>query len=333
MQNHLTLLIKKSLLFLTLFTIYINAEAVRIMPMGDSITRGYPYDSGYRKYLWYKLQETEFNLDFVGTQNHGTFVNPSFDTNHEGHNSIKSYELEEITYSALEDTSPDIILLHIGSNDTSPTQGVNSSSIAGVSAILNEIDRYETNFNHPIRVMLASIINRRSYHTTITQFNNNLRAMATTRIANGDKITLVNMETDAGLNSSDFSDATHPNYSGYSKMANVWFNTLTTMLPPPIPDEPTNLIFSENMDNTITLQWNDNATNELGFQIYQNGVLIDTVNSNVTSYILTNLEPRSTYTYTIVAYNTHGTSDPITITFTTKDDYRWLPAVYHVILN
>lgn len=198
------------------------------MPLGDSITHGNP--SGYRNYLWYKLEDKEYTIDFIGSQNDGYLVTPYFDSNHEGYWGWKTYEISAIIYTLLVNNPPDFILLHIGSNDVSPTQGVNSSSVAGLEDILNKIDAYENDYNHPITIVLASIINRREYHDTVTYFNINLRNMANARIANGDKITLVNMESDAGLTPADFQGTEHPNDSGYAKMANVWFDKLDEIL-------------------------------------------------------------------------------------------------------
>ena len=219
------------LLFISMITTSLFANSIRIMPLGDSITYGYPSDSGYRNYLWYKLEDAKYIIDFIGSQDDGYTVTPSFDYNHEGYGGWKTYDIASIVYTLLEDNQPDVILLHIGSNDTSPTQGVDSSSVTGLNNILNEIDEYERNYNHPITVILASIINRRTYHQTITDFNINLRALATSRITNGDKITLVDMESGAVLTSSDFTDATYSNDNGYAKMADVWFDKLDEVLP------------------------------------------------------------------------------------------------------
>ncbi len=49
------------------------------MPLGDSITWDWHYSdyrtdaerSGYRNYLWYLLQNEEYDVDFVGSRNNG----------------------------------------------------------------------------------------------------------------------------------------------------------------------------------------------------------------------------------------------------------------------
>jgi lysophospholipase L1-like esterase len=201
------------------------------MPLGDSITHGYPTDSGYRNYLWYALQEDDYDIDFIGSLNDGLYVNPAFDINHEGYDGWKTYDIANVVYGLLIANEPDVILLHIGSNDASPTQGLDSSSVSGLTSILNQIDLYESNYNHPITVVLATIINRRTYHATITNFNINLKNMAQTRISNGDKIVLVDMAAESALSVNDYIDATHPNNIGYEKMSTVWFDTLKSILP------------------------------------------------------------------------------------------------------
>lgn len=79
-------------------------------------------------------------------------------------------------------------------------------------------------------VVLARIINRKTYSVTTTQFNNNVQAMAEGRIAEGDEIVIVDQES--ALNYTvDMWDNVHPYNSGYNKMADVWFNGLNDFLP------------------------------------------------------------------------------------------------------
>jgi len=83
---------------------------------------------------------------------------------------------------------------------------------------------------------------------------------------------------------------------------------------------------------SATIHWEDNAFNELGFKIYKDTILIGTVGKNETTFHIDNLKPRTKYTYRVVAYNAYGESYRTIISFTTKDDYGWLPAIYHITL-
>ena len=305
------------------------ANPIRIMPLGDSITHAqYNGYQSYRSYLWSKLQNASYSVDFVGSNHDGS----GFDNDHEGYGGYMTDDIASIVYGLLGNNPPDIILLHIGSNDVSPTQGRDSSSVAGLEDILNEIDYYEDDYNHPIRVVLATIINRREYHQTVRDYNRNLINLAQSRIANGDKITLVDMEYGAGLNVNDYADATHPDNSGYYKMSNIWFNALNTLLLA-IPSTPTQLTSASVEYTSATLSWQDNSSNENGYKIYQNNTLIAVLPSNTTSYNISGLKSRETYTFTVKAYSEGGDSAPINIVLTTKDDFAWLVPIYHAILN
>ncbi len=217
-------------LFLVCLSISAKAnEPLRIMPVGDSITKGLcsTNTNGYRKPLYINLINQGYNIDFVGSQADGDFA----DTDHEGHSGWHAAEddtdddiLTNI-YNWLMVNQPEIALLHIGTNDI--TWGDEDPN--EVNDILNEIDRYETDSNESVTVILALIINRTPYSSKTTQFNNDLNDIALNRIANGDDIIVVDMETALDY-STDMYDNVHPNDNGYAKMAAVWFNVLYNLL-------------------------------------------------------------------------------------------------------
>jgi len=196
-----------------------------IMPLGDSITEG-----SYRYYLWSLLVNSGHNnVNFVGSlykmYNNTTVDSRVYDQDHEGHFGWRDDQIAASVYGWLQQNPPDIILLHIGTNGL-------EESPAHVADILNEIDRYESNYSRHIKVILARIINRNPYSALTSTFNSNVAAMAQTRINSGDDIVIVDMENGAGINySTDMYDDKHPNEYGYQKMANLWFSTLQTILP------------------------------------------------------------------------------------------------------
>jgi hypothetical protein len=209
---------------------------IRIMPLGDSITRGsssgvddVTLQISYRKALYDSLVTSGYSIDFVGSLTNGENV-PDFDPNHEGHAGWTDAQIAQNIYNnggenwlgALGTNWPHIILLHIGTNvlDTSP---------ADVETILNEIDEYENATNNHITVILARIIDMVPNSVPLHTFNNNVQAMAEARTA--DDIVIVDMEDGAGLNyalqpAGDFFDGLHPYTTGYTKMAAVWKTAL-----------------------------------------------------------------------------------------------------------
>ncbi len=233
-QNYLKLFI--SFFTLNLLTIHLYAEEasypIKIMPLGDSITSGYiladldnprPFSirTGYRNHLWYILNNAGFSVDFVGSQVAGQEIVPPFDPDHEGHRGWHSNDIAEKTYEYMVYSNPDIVLLHVGTNDY-------STSVNGVTSILNQIDLYEQVSGHSIRVLVAQIIDNASPNGIIRGFNENIQSLVTSRILDGDNITLVDMYRGAGLQGSDYTDMIHPNDSGNYKIASVWANIIMT---------------------------------------------------------------------------------------------------------
>ena len=218
-------------------------DAIRIMPLGDSITVGFSsgvmneaYMVAYRKDLWESLKAWRYSINFVGSREHGWAYESTlgFDPDHEGHGGWHAKGgtgggIAPNIYNWLVAKPADVVLLHIGTNDIS-NNGQNASE---VGEILDVIDR----FSKDITVILALIINRNPYNPATTQFNNAVKNMALNRINQiGDKIIIVDMENGANLvytqqPQGDMWDNKHPYATGYQKMANVWGNTLANLLP------------------------------------------------------------------------------------------------------
>ncbi|CAA6819652.1 MAG: Unknown protein [uncultured Sulfurovum sp.] len=269
-------LLSTILFTLSIFTFSLSADTVRIMPLGDSITDGVTDEEltekinirvGYRQSLWNSLKSTGMDVDFVGSQISGSSATPPFDAHHEGHPDWTSYDIAEKTYSFVYSAKPHNVLLHIGAND-------NSTSIYGLNAILNEIDAYEVQTGQTVRVFLAKIINRREYDLNIAGFNKNVEELFYTRWEKGDILTLVDMEEEANLKQSDYSTRTHPNASGYEKMASVWLKAIQTpyvkYTSAPIANEDkisaeTGSIISYNILANDTDRQNDISVNSVSF--------------------------------------------------------------------
>lgn len=226
----------------------LNAELVRIMPLGDSITyddrlsdhEGTPRPSsvrtGYRSHLHYQLTAAAYPVDFVGSRVAGNAVIPPFDPHNEGHPGWTSYEIGNNVYRFLSQNPADIVLLHIGTND-------NDTSVAGVNDILDEIDFYEEHTGRFVRVIVALVIDRQAQNDLILAgFNHNLDNLLQRRINSGDAITVVNMYRGAGLTSADYQDHTHPSDAGYQKMAQVWFDALMAPYNVSLHSFPTTLV-------------------------------------------------------------------------------------------
>jgi len=210
-----------------------SAGIVKIMPLGDSITyddaNAYEDSHGnnlvpegkrtaYRSFLAYDLNDAGVKYDFVGSRRAGYDVKPPFDPDNEGHPGWTSWDIANHIYSYLQQNTPDVILLHIGTNDRA------GGRVDGTEKILNEIDRFKKDHNKKIKVFVALIINRWLWDRTIEKYNANLLAMLQKR--NDPDIVIVDMSNLISGGQHDYLENTHPNKSGYKRIADKWFTSL-----------------------------------------------------------------------------------------------------------
>ena len=198
---------------ITLFiaTAILKAEdPVKIMPVGNSITAGEHYRypplaerTGYRKALYEMLIDSGFVVDFVGSQKHGERSESDtawYDWNNEAYPGWKIPGIAGKVNKALATFKPDILLVHVGTNgddwDQKPGQ---------VMEMLDSINAYSVDNNHPITVFLCKIIKRfiEEDSAPTTQFNRDVAERLAARTGDKIKIILVDMEEGAGLDYSD----------------------------------------------------------------------------------------------------------------------------------
>ena len=147
-----------------------NAEAVKILSLGDSITDGYWTSGAYRKYMYHDLEQMGYNIDMVGPKgsNSNTFTyngqTVSYDDNNAGYS---GYAIQEMTTkehrSGILETiqgtwyngqnmiaayQPDIVLLQIGTNDilSNYNDGITDRLENLVNVILQDLDADSTVF-------------------------------------------------------------------------------------------------------------------------------------------------------------------------------------------
>lgn len=308
------------------------ATQVNIMPLGDSITRGYGtgtqptnpnYNYGYRLELDTLLTNSNYNFDFVGGENDGGPSGVVFDFDHEGHGGFRADQIADNLNGYLTQNPPELILLHIGTNDIAQLNGTSAND---VDTILEGIDT----FDEQITVILALIVDQNPADSQymvgdVDAFNSNLQAIAQARINNGDKIILVNQNTAINY-PADMYDWLHPQLSGYNKMANVWFNELDMILPdcttPIITTTPTTTasvgeIYTYNVDAA----GDPNMT--FGLTAAPNGMTINP-NTGLISWT-PNENQRGSHIVTVEVSNSFGSD---TQSYTLVVNYEiYLPAV------
>jgi len=195
---------------------------LKIMPLGDSLTVGENDLSygGYRNLLGTLLANEGYIVDFVGSQQTRNSVIP--DPDHEGHSgwSIPNIQRGIDSEGWLEIYQPDIILLHIGSNDI--RHGKASLAPGNLSALLDDIL-----IRLPeAHVIVAQVIPFSSGPTRgHLSYNDAIPDIVASRWP---RVSMVDMQNI--LAHSDYVDSYHLHPSGYDKMARAWEEAILSAL-------------------------------------------------------------------------------------------------------
>jgi len=195
------------------------AAAVKIMPLGDSITDGFNVPGGYRITLKPKLDAGGYATDFVGTLSNG----PAglTDREHQGLSGWRIDQLDANIVTWLQQTTPDTVLLHIGTNDM--IQGIDlANAPTRLGGLIDKI----TATRPDARVLVASIVPLAAagQEASVRAYNAAIPGVVQARASAGKHVSFVDMH--AALTTADLADGIHPTAAGYAKMAAVWYDAL-----------------------------------------------------------------------------------------------------------
>ncbi len=258
---------KNSRLFILIFTtlllaqIQVSDAQIKIMPLGDSITKGHNSgstdNSGYRDDLVALLKYEQLDFDLVGTLTDGV----GYDPDHEGHGGFWTDHIYENIHLYLSLSMPDIILLHIGTNDIS-----NDTEAGKIIENINNILSAIVSFNPEIKVILVSLIPRtdeKDYFTTI--LNEKIEKLYLAKKKEGLKVFYTGMNEIFKCNmnwSADYftaPDFIHPNDIGYNIMGQIWYSSIMT-----VKNSDLNSYLSDNFDRRLLgIAWDANSDIEI----------------------------------------------------------------------
>ncbi|AOS63257.1 SGNH/GDSL hydrolase family protein [Actinoalloteichus hymeniacidonis] len=203
-------------------------DPLRIMPLGDSIT-GSP--GCWRAMLWNDLQNSgHTDVDFVGTLGpQGCGV--EHDGDNEGHGGFLATGIAEqnLLPGWLSATDPDVVLMHLGTNDAwsaRPTESILSAFTTLVTQMRES--------NPDMRILVAQIIpmnpvNCGECAQRVVELNAAIPAWADGLSTETSPVLVVDQWTgfDTG---NDTYDGVHPVEGGDRKIADRWHPVLTGVL-------------------------------------------------------------------------------------------------------
>lgn len=337
MVSNIHRLFSASLSFLMVALADAQSPVAKVMPLGDSITRGtndinYPNGSipgGYRKELGIRLGNAGFAYDFVG-QNSDNAA-PGMDPHHNGNDGFLTSQIEAGLPAWLA-VDPDVVLLHAGSNDILQDKPP-GEAITNLSQI---IDIITTGAPHR-RIYVATIIpiteGRNGFtaaylNGNANAYNTQVRDLVQTLAGQGRNVTLVDMNTSivqtGATPAENFyqpGDGIHPGQAGYNQMGTIWFNAINATgslfepPPPGAPAAPAGLAAIIRSGTRVDLRWTDAAHNETGFRIFRktgptgNWEQISSPAADSVSAVIGGLATGSnTYSFAIRAVNDSGAS-------------------------
>ena len=191
-----------------------QSPGLRLMPVGDSITRGYrsSTDDGYRGPLYAALKNHKIALDFVGSQRAGVM----FDPDNEGYNGYRIDQIAGLIDAALAAYHPNLVTLHIGTNDLRENYQVEAAP-QRLAALIDQIIAADPG----VTILVAQLVCNAtpSVQSLIDSYNGKIPAVVQSRAKAGKHVRLVSMKD---LTEADLADGLHPNDAGYQKMADAW---------------------------------------------------------------------------------------------------------------
>lgn len=202
-------------------------EPLRIMPLGDSITYGSGSSNGwgYRGDLELELAQQNGTMhygavQYLGSQQSGPALN---DDNNEGHPGWLIGDIAGIADSVLATYRPDVVLLHIGTNDMN-----NNVDPGGAPARLGSLIDQILRDDPQVTVLVSTIVPAAFPDTAarIATYNAAIPGVVQARQAAGKRVSLVRMDA---VTTADLADGLHPNNRGYQKMAEAFYDGIVTV--------------------------------------------------------------------------------------------------------
>ncbi|NJO78637.1 MAG: cadherin-like domain-containing protein [Cyanobacteria bacterium RM1_2_2] len=207
-----------------------SRRIAKIMPIGDSITRGINGDEpsgalsqegGYRAALWSRFGSNNLSVDFVGSQSLGSAA--LGDKDHEGHGGWTILRMNQNIQTFLPNAQPDVALLMLGTNDARDSQLTGNDLLARMSQLIDDM----VSLSPDLTILVATPPPAREgdRNRNIISYNNGLPGLVASKFGESKNVYLVDM-TSLTLANDIGGDGLHPNTTGFQNIANFWYDSL-----------------------------------------------------------------------------------------------------------
>lgn len=198
---------------------------LRIMPLGDSITEAEAGHNSYRRVLWQRLNGAGCSVNLVGSKSgvsrgarDSGSVNPpnaDFDLDHEGYWDYSVDELVPRAGGLVAQAQPDVVLIHLGTNDV-----LDGQSAGGVAQELGGLIDAIRAGKPDTHILLAKIIPAAPDPSGTAALNRLIDGIVSGRSSAASPITVVDQAS--GYSTGDNYDGVHPGPGGEAKLGNRW---------------------------------------------------------------------------------------------------------------
>ncbi|MCT7969546.1 GDSL-type esterase/lipase family protein [Laspinema sp. D1] len=214
-----------------------QSNPLKIMPLGDSNTRGHGDDvAGYRDDLWMLLKDSGFNVDFVGSETRNPPPNwnqpYAFDRDHQGHGGYAisgspfdwAGDLTANIDNWLNAATPDVILLMAGTNDFLHQKTTAQEEIDELGILIDKIFAWSSD----VAVLVSSIapLAPKEGLAQTALYNNMIPGLLGSDRYQQKNLSFVDTRNLFTLN--DLHDGVHFTPEGYSTLANAWFDGIVS---------------------------------------------------------------------------------------------------------
>ena len=209
------------------------AGGLRIMALGDSITRGFtgdPTHEGYRGPLFDLFGSANQTIDFVGQFSDGDFADP----NHQGVSGRTATELDGVVSGIANTYRPEVVLLLIGTNDVLREPNAASTVPTEIVSIVNKIHSVDQDtYVLVAELPTLSASTGADVPSRLAATNAGIANAVAGLEAAGRAVSFVDTSS---LTLADLTDGIHPNQTGYAKLASIWFDSIQDEVPHPSGD-------------------------------------------------------------------------------------------------